>query len=111
MLKRLGPKKQGPLFPGADGNARVTIRKPWIQVCKAAGLSRAVERRGKKHLLTRHKPVLRLHDLRHTFASNLVSRGVSIYLVSKLIGHTNVVTTQRYANPVTEALRAAANQL
>jgi integrase len=112
VLKRLGPKKKGPLFPGAaSGSCRVTLRKPWIQICKAARLSEAVERPGKRRKsVIRYKPTVRLHDLRHTFATDLVNRGVSIYLVSKLIGHTNVATTQRYANPATEALRQATNQ-
>jgi integrase len=112
VLRRLGPKKKGPLFPGAArGSYRVTLRKPWVQICKAAGLSEAVERPGKRRKsVIRYKPTVRLHDLRHTFATDLVNRGVSIYLVSKLIGHTNVATTQRYANPVTEALQEATNQ-
>ncbi len=110
VLKRLGPKKRGALFPGASGTYRVTLRKPWIQICKSAHLSDAVERKGKRRKIVRYKPTVRLHDLRHTFATDLVNRGVSIYLVSKLIGHTNVATTQRYANPATEALRQATNQ-
>lgn len=39
-----------------------------------------------------------VHTLRHTFASRLVQKGVDIYKVSKLLGHTNIKTTQRYAH-------------
>ncbi len=110
LLKRLGPKKSGPLFPGADGDARVTIRRPWVQVLRAAGLAQAVERQGKRRKITRYKPTVRLHDLRHTFASELVNKGVSLHLVGRLLGHTQPSTTARYAHASQEALRAAANQ-
>jgi site-specific recombinase XerD len=43
-------------------------------------------------------PDLRLHDLRHSFASVLVNNGVPIYDVQKLLGHASVKTTQRYAH-------------
>lgn len=72
LLRRLKPKHAGPLFPGAkNGDARVTIRKPWVQVCKAAGLSEAVERKGKRRRIVRYKPTLRIHDLRHNYATHL----------------------------------------
>lgn len=41
---------------------------------------------------------VRIHDLRHTFASILVNKGVSIYEVQTLLGHSNVQMTQRYAH-------------
>ncbi|MGQ2922590.1 MAG: tyrosine-type recombinase/integrase [Hydrogenophaga sp.] len=41
---------------------------------------------------------VRIHDLRHSFASNLVNSGRSIYEVGKLLGHSQVKTTQRYAH-------------
>jgi integrase len=41
---------------------------------------------------------VRIHDLRHSFASNLVNSGRSIYEVGRLLGHSQVKTTQRYAH-------------
>jgi len=38
------------------------------------------------------------HSLRHTFCSHLVINGVDLYKVSKLVGHSNITTTQRYAH-------------
>lgn len=43
-------------------------------------------------------PDLRIHDLRHTFASFLVQQGVPIYQVSTLLGHSDTRITQRYAH-------------
>ncbi|MCG5531801.1 site-specific integrase, partial [Halorhodospira halochloris] len=43
-------------------------------------------------------PDVRLHDLRHSFASFLVNSGHSLYEVQKLLGHTQISTTQRYAH-------------
>jgi integrase len=53
----------------------------------------------------------RYHDLRHTFASRLVMRGVGLYEVSKLLGHGSVVTTQRYAHLAPEHLAGAVDVL
>lgn len=47
---------------------------------------------------------VRMHDLRHSFASFLVNNGRSLYEVQKLLGHTQVKTTQRYAHLKTETL-------
>jgi integrase len=41
---------------------------------------------------------VRIHDLRHTFASVLINKGVSIYEVQRLLGHSSVQMTQRYAH-------------
>lgn len=43
-------------------------------------------------------PEVRMHDLRHSFASNLVNAGQSIYVVSKLLGHSQIKTTARYSH-------------
>ena len=54
-------------------------------------------------------PDVRLHDLRHTFASLLVNSGRNLYEVQKLLGHTQVKTTQRYAHLARETLVEASN--
>ncbi|UCH64584.1 MAG: site-specific integrase [Ignavibacterium sp.] len=56
-------------------------------------------------------PKLNFHSLRHTFASWLVQRGVSIYEVSKLLGHADIKTTQIYAHLRSDDLRNAVEML
>lgn len=51
-------------------------------------------------------PDVRIHDLRHTFASLLVSGGASLEMIGKLLGHTQMRTTQRYAHLMDSPLRA-----
>jgi len=53
-------------------------------------------------------PDLRLHDLRHSFASFLVNKGVSLYVVQGLLGHAHTKYTQRYAHLTSDTLRDAA---
>jgi integrase len=85
---------EGYLFPSAKikGRPLATLERSWRAVCKAAGLSG-----------------VRLHDLRHSFASTLVSSGVSLHIVGKLLGHTQASTTARYAHLSGSSLRDAAD--
>jgi len=78
------------VFPGAKGNPRtpVGIRVPFKQAAVRAGLDKA----------------LRFHDLRHTFASHWVLDGGDIFRLSKILGHSSVVITQKtYAHLAPEA--------
>lgn len=68
----------------------VSIFCSWNTARKAAGL-----------------PEVRMHDLRHSFASNLVNSGRSIYEVAKVLGHTQLKTSQRYSHLSQETLLAA----
>jgi len=56
-------------------------------------------------------PELRVHDLRHSFASFLVNGGRSLYEVQKILGHTQISTTQRYAHLSNDSLVSAANEV
>ena len=64
---------------------------PWNRIRRRAGLAD-----------------VRLHDLRHSFASFLVNQGVSLYVVQGLLGHTQVRMTQRYAHLAPQTLLDAA---
>lgn len=50
---------------------------------------------------------LRIHDLRHSFASFAVNAGVTLYEVQELLGHSPVQMTQRYAHLADSGLRRA----
>lgn len=54
-------------------------------------------------------PDVRIHDLGHTFASLLVSGGASLEMIGRLLGHTQIGTTQRYAHLIDSLLRAGVN--
>jgi integrase len=70
------------IFPNrTTGKAYACIFVAWDKARKDAGLAD-----------------LRIHDLRHSFASVLVNNGVSIYDVQKLLGHSSIKTTQRYSH-------------
>jgi integrase len=50
-------------------------------------------------------PDFRFHDLRHTFATRLVQKGIDLYKVQRLLGHKTGLMTQRYAHHSPESLR------
>ena len=53
---------------------------------------------------------VRMHDLRHGFASIAVADGSSLYLVGKVLGHSQAATTQRYAHLQLDPVRAVADR-
>ena len=84
------PKGNPWLFPGdVPGQPVREIRRFWRRIQVAAEIGDA-----------------RIHDLRHTFASLLVSGGASLEMIGKLLGHTQMQTTQRYAHLLDAPLRA-----
>ena len=93
LKARRGAASEGAVwvFPG-DGatGRRVNLKKDWRALCKAAELTR-----------------VRLHDLRHSYASLLASAGASLPLIGALLGHTQAQTTSRYAHLFDDPLRAA----
>jgi integrase len=83
------------IFPGdAPDKPLQHIKKAWASICAKAKLEEA-----------------RLHDLRHTYASHLVSSGLSLPLVGRLLGHTQAATTQRYAHVADDPLREATGRM
>ncbi|TXS90802.1 tyrosine-type recombinase/integrase [Parahaliea maris] len=77
------------------GDKRMTsINKVWQTLRKSADLEH-----------------IRLHDLRHMHASMLVSSGHSLYVVQKVLGHSDPSVTQRYSHLTSEALREATNSV
>jgi integrase len=70
------------------------LQPPWQRIRKAAGLED-----------------VRIHDLRHSFASYAVSAGHSLPMIGKLLGHTQVQTTARYAHLMTDPMHKAADDI
>lgn len=54
---------------------------------------------------------LRFHDLRHTFGSQLASAGVPLQVIAKVLGHSSIQMSERYARPSLESLKSVANAL
>jgi integrase len=82
------------VLPGdRDGTHYSGVQKAWRRIRALAGLQD-----------------VRLHDLRHTHASEAVSAGESLYIVGKILGHTHAATTQRYSHLAEDPIRDAANR-
>jgi integrase len=121
LLLEIKSTSSGPyVFPGVDGKPLTDIKRTWFSVCKKAGLVEKVEKKtrdGKPVRARNGKPIMieepnvRLHDLRHSFASILVSGGASLPLIGQMLGHTQVQTTQRYAHLVDDPMRKAAEMV
>jgi integrase len=79
----------GYLFPGRLGH-RQDVKSAWAAICQAAGIEG-----------------LRVHDLRHSYASSLAGAGFSLPVIGALLGHTQPGTTARYAHLQDDPLRTA----
>jgi integrase len=95
LLAEIAAKQKKPLgefvFPGIGETGHIVeVKRAWRIICKFAGITG-----------------LRIHDLRHSFASQLVSGGASLPLVGALLGHSNPATTNRYAHLFDDPMRKA----
>jgi integrase len=94
-LLRTMPRMSGNphVIAGKRRGARlINLQKPWRRIRARAGLDD-----------------VRIHDLRHSFASVAAGAGLSLPLIGKLLGHTQPVTTARYAHLAADPIRAANN--
>ena len=76
-----------------DGSHITDLQRPWRRIRARASLDD-----------------VRIHDLRHTYASNAVSSGMPIQMVGRLLGHTQIQTTMRYAHLADDPVRRAAEE-
>ncbi len=82
-------------IPGRDGKSHlVNLEKPWRRIRAKAGLDD-----------------VRLHDLRHSFASVAVGLGEGLPMIGKLLGHTQTQTTARYAHLAADPVKAATERV
>ena len=77
-----------------NGSHLTDLQHPWRRVRAAAGLEG-----------------VRIHDLRHTFASGGLAVGEGLSMIGKLLGHTQIQTTARYAHLASDPMKAAANKI
>jgi integrase len=90
-LERVGPH----VVPGDDpGQPRHDLKRPWDAVTSRAGLIG-----------------VRLHDLRHTYASFGAGGGLGLPIIGRLLGHTQTATTARYAHLDNDPLRRASESI
>jgi integrase len=85
------------LFPSRGGSRRphiLDLRIPLGKVLEESGIEN-----------------LRIHDLRHSFATLALQGGASLYDVSKLLGHSDISMTQRYAHMVDDSLQKATDNM
>ena len=76
------------------GTHRASLQNVWPRICREAQLED-----------------VRIHDLRHTHASVGVNAGLNLPVLGKLLGHTKITTTQRYAHLDDDPLRQASEQI
>ena len=103
----LGPEARAVLssIPREDGNPWVIagrlpgshltdLQRPWRRIRARAGLSD-----------------VRIHDMRHSFASRALALGESLTMIGKLLGHTQIQTTARYAHLARDSIQTAASRI
>lgn len=95
VLRNLRSEGSEWVLPSADLSRHiVNLRKPWTRIRSAASIED-----------------VRLHDLRHTFASVAVSSGESMPMIGKMLGHTQAKTTQKYAHLDDDPVKAASERI
>jgi integrase len=96
LAERVDRKAPGEYVFSGNGSKHhlVNVWHAWQRICKTTGIEG-----------------LRVHDLRHSYASQLASAGHSLSLIGALLGHTQPQTTARYAHLFDDPLRKATEQV
>ena len=96
MLSRIPRVPDNPfVIPGKiKGKAMRNLNDPWYIVCERAELTD-----------------LRIHDVRHTFASRALALGETLPVIGKLLGHSDIETTARYAHLARDSVHGAAERI
>lgn len=95
------------VFPGRGSAHRIDIKDAWLAACIASGIVTVTKTKDR----TIVKASARIHDLRHTYASVLASAGLSLPIIGALLGHSQPVTTARYAHLMDDPLRQATERV
>ena len=89
------------VFTGKNNEPFNNVKKSWANLLKSAQLAFPSD----------HPLHFRWHDIRHTFASKLVMKGVDLYVVKTLMGHSSIKMTERYAHLSPGHLKKAVEKL
>ena len=79
-------------------------RKPGTHMCRLGNAWRLLRKRAGLH-------DVRLHDLRHSFASSALALGESLPMIARLLGHRQIASTARYAHLARASVHEAANRV
>jgi integrase len=104
MLRGMDRKPEFVFMNGETGKSMGDVRTAFEGAC----------RRAKKDPNDEKDPGitgLRVHDLRHTAATRMIEGGIDIVTVSRILGHSSIQMTMRYAHPTPETMRQAVNKL
>ena len=92
---RVSRRRNPTLIPGQKQGAHLALlHGPWYRIVERAGIG-----------------ILRIHDLRHSFASGGLLVGEGLPMIGKLLGHNKVQTTARYAHLANDPVKSAANRI
>ena len=96
VLRGIRRAEDGPwVFPGQKPGAHLAfLHGPWYRILERSGIED-----------------LRIHDLRHSFASGGLLVGEGLPMIGKLLGHNKVQTTARYAHLANDPVKSAANRI
>jgi len=99
--ERRPPRPAGLIFPDHEGKPMARISKTFTRVANELFNKDVEDPRNR----------VCFHTLRHTFASSLVAAGGTLYLVQKLLGHSSIKMTERYAHLSSDNLRDLLNNV
>ncbi len=105
LLAELPKVEDNPFVIVGDksGAHLVNLRKPWVRIRERAKLEPVTLPDGRKQHV-------RIHDLRHSYASLAVNGGASLPMIGALLGHRQVTTTARYAHLADDPLKQVNNE-
>jgi len=89
----------------------VPALRPWLKHYPLEMTIDGVKSSWRRARVKAGMPHVNFHDLRHSCASIMLGLGVDLYTISKILGHANIQTTQRYAHLQVDAQRTALDKL
>lgn len=115
FMARYDKQPKGALvFPGRNGQRRRSVSDTFDRVVSSLGFNNSGEYvenedgTSQPGVIEDARQRVVFHTLRHTFASWLVQKGIPLYTVAELMGHSTIEMTKRYSHLAPNSLKAAA---